>query len=75
MRQTNRRFTGWTGIFGEAVGGEAPHPGPLPEGEGEARKEEVIQRTLSLTFFTLSLRERAGVRGTAPPDANLGLYT
>jgi hypothetical protein len=39
-----------------------PHPDPLPGGEGETRFASLLPWEEDAMRFTLSLRERAGVR-------------
>ena len=51
----------------------SPHPGPLPRGEGERHSVLVHQNASFVTqrwlTFSLSPRERAGVRGRRAPSA------
>ena len=60
-------------IHGMKFRSVSPHPDPLPKGEGTAGSEQwkADQRVWILRgeWFTLSPRERAGVRGKQPGHA------
>ena len=59
-------------ILGMVIRAVSPHPDPLPQGEGTARSEQWkadatgLDRSPRREWFTLSPRERAGVRGRIP---------
>ena len=54
---------------GTFVAFRSPHPGPLPSGEGERHSASLTSGAFVVTqrwlTFSLSRRERAGVRGAA----------